>query len=110
MFESKLPIKGTWLLRPPLRGRLLIRDTLAEPVSLPDEVVRRRPTAAVSVNDPPLAVFPAVNVRDAQSGRLHRAAVPGRCGAFPGNGVGEVSADARGNEVDAGRGAIGELR
>jgi hypothetical protein len=55
----------------------------------------------MALDDLPLAVLAPFDVRDPEDVRLHRAAVDGHRGAFIADRVGQVTAHARGDEVEA---------
>src|SRR5215203_801217 len=65
---------------------------------------------AVPVDDLPFAVFPPVDVGDAERVRRDRAAFGGRRGALVADRIGQVATHARGHEVEAICGAVGEAR
>lgn len=54
----------------------------------------------MAVDDLPLPVLPTVHVRDPESVRTDRATVNGHLTALVADRVGQIAADARGNEVE----------
>src|SRR5918996_3661821 len=108
-----------WLRCGPARPNMMGTGSWGSIFGPPQRLLRRcvggrspidRGGVGMAVDDLPLAVLPTVDVGDVQGVRREWGAVPRHRGVLVADGVGQVPADARGDQLEAVGGAVGEPR